>query len=181
MKKRKTDEIWFLYDDLLFPEVLKKLQIKAKFLTFAVTQGDIRDFAFKTKGNLMHTRTVRRLIIIPTNKRNFIVGALFLVNKDSLHKLYSYYMSTENYNVVNSKHDIYRVFINSAYPIKFKSMKDLEEHKYAIGREIRVKIFIFNKYKTSYKKRINRFVKKSKNNYNQVSTLFEKEKANGLE
>ena len=150
IKNRKEvtmdNKLLFIYDRLMTQQEqqIAKLIDDMKFISFGCSRG---------KSYWIRVGNKKRTFFIPQTKitTKQLYGGIYLLNnyENNKYKLHSYYNNMYPYLNKNTTHDLYILGTTTVTPIKFNSLKELEQCKFARGRPIQCSSFIGNSSNTN--------------------------------
>lgn len=124
----------------------RELGINAKFISFALIEARRMYYS---------VRQDRHVTLVSAKKRNYVYGALFLLDYETnRYKLHSYHFNAGAFTGTQSKEDINILKKKFAIPISFKSLTELQNSKYEILKQVECFVFVGNEKNKHIKRAI---------------------------
>ena len=165
MQNRHSNLI-FISNELIDPDLYKKLNIPLEFITFAHTDGEMYSH-FKNNGVffLPHNWGIRKSW---GNTKVYV--AVFLLKDYFFYVdlLDAYHACSKNKLTYNHINDIHHRVQVSVTPIKFNTIDELSSLRYREGQEVDVVSYVGNTKHPKIKQRLT-----TQNNYREVNGCYE--------
>ena len=145
-KWRMSDKLIFLYDKLMTRSEQKKMKIDTKFIAYGKMRGKMYRVISRWTQVGPVAKQTKRLFVIPADTTKMIYGGIFLA-KDwevTRQKFHAYYHNSMPNCGATLKEDLYAFTESDVYPIKFKSLTELQTGRYETGSPVRCGVFIGN-------------------------------------
>lgn len=131
-------KLLFLYDKLMTRQEQSFANLNLKFISYATVHGKLIW--------VNDTKRKRTIIIPSTTTSSLVYGGLFICEDYNVdkYKLHAYYNNSIPYIGNTALEDIYDLSTNTAIPILFKNIKDIEKNKYEKGTPVECSSFVAN-------------------------------------